>query len=382
MKMGIDASNIRGGGGATHLVELLRAVNPQTSGFEEIIVWAGQPMLDCIDDRPWLVKSSSPALDAGVFVRALWQRFQLGKLARRAGCDVLFVPGGSDVSGFAPSVTLSQNLLPFEWREMRRYGVSANALRLLVLRWRQGRSFRRATGTIFLTEYARATVSKVIGAMAGDVRVIPHGINPRFLQSPRAQRVRFTEAEPCRLLYVSVVEIYKHQWHVAEAAAILRASGFFVTLDLIGPPGPGSEKLKQTLNRVDPRCEFIRYVGAIPYEQLHEKYAAADICVFASSCENMPNILLEGMASGLPIACSKIGPMPEVLADAGVYFDPEDSAEIAGRIGDLVVSAELRVRMSEKAFAKAQAFSWRRCAEETFGFLAAIARQSTPESVR
>jgi len=41
------------------------------------------------------------------------------------------------------------------------------------------------------------------------------------------------------------------------------------------------------------------------------------------------NILVEAMASGLPIACSNRGPMPEVLGDAGVYFDPEDPHDIA-----------------------------------------------------
>ena len=35
----------------------------------------------------------------------------------------------------------------------------------------------------------------------------------------------------------------------------------------------------------------------------------------------MPNTLVEAMASGLPIACSDRGPMPEVLGDGGVLFD-------------------------------------------------------------
>lgn len=39
MILGIDASNIRAGGGVTHLVELLRAANPSVHGFEKVIVW-------------------------------------------------------------------------------------------------------------------------------------------------------------------------------------------------------------------------------------------------------------------------------------------------------------------------------------------------------
>ena len=87
----------------------------------------------------------------------------------------------------------------------------------------------------------------------------------------------------------------------------------------------------------------------------------------------MPNILLEGMASGLPIACSNRGPMPEVLSDAGVYFDPENEDDIARALRELIDSPELRTRLAKASFERVQAYSWRRCASETFGFLANIA---------
>ena len=45
MRLGIDASNIRAGGGVTHLVELLRAVDRLAYGFSQVIVWGGQGTL-------------------------------------------------------------------------------------------------------------------------------------------------------------------------------------------------------------------------------------------------------------------------------------------------------------------------------------------------
>jgi glycosyltransferase involved in cell wall biosynthesis len=145
-------------------------------------------------------------------------------------------------------------------------------------------------------------------------------------------------------------------------------------LELVGPAyPPAMKKLKRTINRVDQAGAFIKYSGPVLYEKLHEKYAGADLCLFASSCENMPNILLEGMASGLPIACSNRGPMPEVLGDAGVYFDPEDPKEIARALKELIASPELRAQKAKASFAKAQGYSWKKCADETFSFLADIA---------
>ena len=110
------------------------------------------------------------------------------------------------------------------------------------------------------------------------------------------------------------------------------------------------------------------------YEKLHTLYMAADIGVFASSCENMPNILLEIMAAGLPVACSAMGPMPEMLGEAGVYFNPEKSDEIAVAIRQLITSAKLRTDLANLSFQKSQLYSWERCASETFEFLAQIAQ--------
>src|SRR5207253_4012008 len=109
---------------------------------------------------------------------------------------------------------------------------------------------------------------------------------------------------------------------------------------------------------------WVRYWGAVPHGELQKRYAEAELCVFASTCENMPNILLENMASGLPIACSNRGPMPEVLGDAGLYFDPEDVVSIRDALRRLIESHDLRARLAQAAFQRAQVYSWQRCASE------------------
>lgn len=380
MIVGIDASNIRVGGGVTHLVELLRAAEPLAHGFSKVIVWAGQATLRRIEDRPWLVKSCQPLLDRSLPYRIFWQRFRLSRLARGVACDLLFVPGGSTGGDFRPMVTMSRNMLPYEWQEMARYGLSWLTVKFCLLRLAQSAGFRRAEGVIFLTRYAQEAVTRVTKLLPGKVAVIPHGINNRFKRAPRSQRMvdDYSVATPFRLVYVSIVDVYKHQWNVAEAVAILRAQGLPIALDLVGPAyGPALKRLRQVLQRVDPGRAAIRYLGAVPYQELHRLYGATDACVFASSCENMPNILLEGMASGLPIACADRGPMPEVLGDAGVYFNPEDIGSITSALRRLIVSPELRAEKARMAFERMSGYSWRRCADETFGFLAEVAARGS-----
>ena len=376
MRLGVDASNIRDGGGVTHLVELLCASNPLIYGFSQVVVWGGKGTLNLIKDRPWLVKSHQPVLNKSLLHRTLWQRFRLSRLARTSGCDVLLVPGSSYAGTFRPIVTMSQNLLPFEWQELRRYGWSWMTLKLLLLRLSQSRTFRRADGLIFLTEYARDVVMRAMKTAVGKTTIVPHGVNKRFACPPRQQMpiCQYSVDRPFRILYVSTVDMYKHQGCVAEAVAHLRRRGLPVVLDLVGQAySPALVRLRQKLRRIDPAGEFVRYSGPILYDELPLKYAQAELCLFASTCENMPNILMESMISGLPIACSDRRPMPDVLGDAAIYFDPENPDSITLALRKLIDSPELRSRLAKISYERAKLYSWEQCAGETFGFISLVA---------
>jgi glycosyltransferase involved in cell wall biosynthesis len=377
--LGLDASNLLGGGGGlTHLTRFLAAAEPLEHGIERLIVWARRDLLDRLPDREWIEGVTEPALEAGRLRRLAWQRRRLPRLAA-AKCDVLFAPGGSAGRHRIPVVVMCRNMLPFEPDERGRYGLSWMGLRLALLRRTQGASFRRAEGLIFLTRYAQETVSRQVQRPARWT-VIPHGVDEIFRCKPRPPRTLqdATGQDPLRVLYVSIVDVYKHQWQVARAVAELRAEGLPVSIDFVGPAYPPAlGRLRAALEELDPDSRFLRYLGPVAYGELPQLEHAADLFVFASSCENMPNVLLEAMAAGLPIACAARGPMPEVLGDAGTYFDPEHPGEIAAAIRRLAVDAELRSRCAARAYARAEAFTWTRCARETLAFLASIARGPT-----
>lgn len=378
MILGIDASNIRTGGGVTHLRELLTVADPPSHGIGKVIVWGRKETLAHLPDRAWLEKTHEKMLDGGIISRLAWQRYKLPRLARKR-CDLLFVPGGNFHGEFRPFVGMSQNLLPFSPSECRRYGIAWKRFRLFLLFKGQSATFRRADGVVFLTATAQKCVESAIGRLSNMVAIIPHGIGDIFRQEPRTQLSidDFSKARPFRWLYVSVIEFYKHQTHVAEAIAMLRNEGMPVTLKLVGPAYPQALKcLKRTLLKIDPACEFVQYLGPAQYDQLAQHYREADGFVFASSCENMPIILLEAMAAGLPIACSSVPPMPEVLGKAGVYFNPENSSEIAAVLRSLMRDSKKREILASQSYGRARDFTWQRCACDTFSFLSSVALHS------
>jgi glycosyltransferase involved in cell wall biosynthesis len=380
MILGIDVSNLRRGGGLTHITGLLEAADPFLHGFSNVILWGGTDTLSRIQDRPWLLKSPQRLLDRGLPYRIFWQRYRLSKLAKEAGCHLIFVPGGSYSGGFTPMTTMCRTMLPFEPEELRRYGWSMTRVRLELLRRVHTETFRHASGVIFLSQYASNSVMRAIGVHGENTITIPHGVDAQFLCPPRKQLPIecFSVERPFNILYVSIIDMYKHQWAVAQAASRLRKKGIPLVLTLVGGAYPRAfARLSKTVSQIDPSREFVRYKGLVPYSEIAAHYQQADLCVFASSCENMPNILLEGMASGLPIACSNRGPMPEVLGTAGLYFNPENPDDIAHALQRMIESPELRAKLADCSFQRAHAYSWKRCATQTFGFLARVAHTHT-----
>lgn len=377
MILGIDASNISTGGGLNHLKHLLHNAEPTKFGFSEVVIWGSKKTLSAIDDRPWLRKHSPAALGKNLLFRSYWRLRKLSILARQQECDLLFVPGGSYIGNYSPVVAMSRNLLPFEWRELRRYGFSLLLIKFMLLRIAQTKTYRSVDGIIFLNEYAELTVRKVIKETNARVAIISHGVDNCFFREPK-QQLELSENDdennPIRVIYVSIIDYYKHQWNVVGAIKKLREQGLPMQLELIGPANSKALKiLESAISKYDPTNEFCSYLGSLPNETLPAKYKHADICIFASSCENMPNILLEGMASGLPIACSNKGPMPGILGNAGVYFDPENIEEITSALKALVQSSELRKKCARHSYRLAKNYSWKTCADDTFGFLMSIA---------
>ena len=371
MIIGIDASNLRLGGGLTHLIEVLSAVNIHNHNISKVIIWGGEQSLSQISNFPWLKKIIPEELNHSLFSRLMWQKFRLSTSAKDNNCDLIFSPGGSVLCNFRPIVTMSQNILPFEWSEAKRYGFSLEALRLILLWQLQSKTFRSADGVIFLTNYAKKQVTKVVGKIKGSSVIIPHGLNSRFCIYPKKQHdiSDYTLTKPFNILYVSTVDRYKHQWNVVEAVAKLRKEGYPVALNLVGAVLFAKNLLEKSLKKFDANSEWANYHESVPYLDMHNIYKDANLGVFASSCENLPNIMIEAMAAGLPVVCSDRGPMPEVLQDAGIYFDPENCESIVLALEKIIYNQPIRNYISKRAKKLSDKYSWRNCSDQTWTFI-------------
>jgi glycosyltransferase involved in cell wall biosynthesis len=372
MILGIDASTPGSGGAKRHLTELLKNFNPEIHGFSQVKIWGVEVLLDQLPESAFIQKITHPYLNKGFIFRTIWQVF-LRDRAYQNQIDILFSPFGTYSGKMDPYVSMSRNMLIFDNKERQRFGMSWLRLKMKLLYFKQKNSFEKAQGIIFLSKYAKAKVAESVNIKNINTTIVHHGVSTAFNSPPKAQveMAAYSFQNPYRLLYVSTVWVYKHPWNVVEAVSELRKKNYPIHLDFVGnnEQAEAGILLRQKLDILDPDREFVSWHQHVSLNEISQYYKAADGFVFASTCENMPNILIEAMSSGLPIACSSFQPMPEFLRDGGLYFDPTNVSDIEIVLEKMLLDTKLRLEKSKLSYLYSQDYTWKSCADNTFSFL-------------
>lgn len=366
----IEASNIKSGGGLLHLIQILKNGCPKDFGINQAWVFSCKKTLQYLPEKDWLIKKEHPWLNKGYIYRFFWSALIFRKSLPLDNYFTI-IPGTGRVN-FAPYITICRNLLPLDRKELNRYFFSFTWIRLNILRFFHLNAYKKAEGLIFLNKYCFDQVSKLTNSFKHHA-IISHGLNNSFVKPKENYQI---DKLNCNLLYVSIIDQYKHQWNIAQAVMELVSEGYAITLTLIGPSyPPAKRKLDKIINRFPENIsKFIMQLGAIPHEQLSEYYSKADIYIMGSTCESYGMVLTEAMAAGLPIACSKYSSLPETLGNAGIYFDPLNILSVKEIIITLYQDWELRESLGNRAFDKAKQLSWEKCANETFSFISKVAK--------
>jgi glycosyltransferase involved in cell wall biosynthesis len=375
IKVAVDASRVRSGGGVAHLIGIMNINDPREFGINEIHVWAYKKLLDALPDCDWLVKHHSAVLERSLLHQSWWQGVHLSREVKQAGCDVLFSADASTFCRFKPLIVLNQNMLAYDQGVLELFGWGKDRVQQSLMYFVQRQAFRFSAATIFLTRHAAEQVQRRVGKLNRTTR-IPHGVADLFKDTAGTAVWPERNERPIRCLYVSPIFEYKHQNEVVLAVRALRDQGINIELVLAG--GGGRRALKRLIDLLeveDPSGTFVEIKEFVPNDQIASMIAEADLFVFASSCETFGIALLEAMAVGVPIACSNRSSLPETLQDAGEYFDPEDPKAIEQAISRLIEDPARRAMLRTRARELAAQYSWPRCASETWKFIVQTYRE-------
>lgn len=213
------------------------------------------------------------------------------------------------------------------------------AYRKLVYGW----TVKRSRLVITISDYAKQALVERLGLAPERVRVIYLAVDHELFKPGSEKREPF-------LLYPANRWPHKNHERLFEAFALLRRERPELSLVLTGS-GHESGRLP----------EGVQALGHVPLAELASLYRRAACLVFPSLYEGFGQPPLEAMASGCPVAVSRVASLPEVCGEAGRYFDPNRPEEIAAAVaGALEHPDELRTKGIERA----RTFTWERCARE------------------
>lgn len=151
------------------------------------------------------------------------------------------------------------------------------------------------------------------------------------------------------ILYMGWLERYKGVFDFIDSLRLLRDKGVDFKVKICGM---GSAK-DEMLNLIkEYRLEgHVEYVGWVVGPEKMEQFTKTDIFVLPSHREGMPNVVMEAMASGIPVVATRVGGVPELIQDGvnGFLVDLGRSDQLFVAIERLIYSEELRCTFSENA---------------------------------
>jgi glycosyltransferase involved in cell wall biosynthesis len=373
MKIVINALSARMGGGQTYLKNLLAHLPPQPN--LDILIYA-PTSLRLPEDRRirrgiTIWPTENPVL------RTLWEKLVLPRVLVKNKAQILFCPGGviaSDVPAGCKTVTMFRNMIPFDPVALARITLGLQKVRNIILKRVMLRSMANADLTIFISDHARRTIEAL--TRVRNPVTIPHGINQAF--RTHAQTLQRPAWLPTGeyLLYVSRFDVYKHQFEVASAFAALPsdlASRYKLLL-----VGETDEVLVGNVTEMARNKGLegqILVVGPVAYADLPPAYHHATVNLFASSCENCPNILLEALGAGRPVLSSDVMPMPEFGVDAVGYFSPTDPKSICDALLRVLRDESHRNELAAAAIRRSADFDWANTSQKTWQHITGLVTQ-------
>jgi glycosyltransferase involved in cell wall biosynthesis len=138
-------------------------------------------------------------------------------------------------------------------------------------------------------------------------------------------------------------------------------------LVLAGAPG---WETADTFAHLRAHAGLVRTLGYVPDEDLPALYRGADVFCYPSLYEGFGIPVLEALRCGTPVLTSNRSSMPEVAGDAARFVDPDDVADIASGLAELLGDAALRERLAREGLLRAQRFTWENTARAVLQALA------------
>ena len=326
-------------------------------------------------ERKVVALSESPTQAASAEGRrSVRDMLKMGLAVSRESLDIFFYPS---VYTYYPVFTSAKKIVAI-------HDVIAEKYPELIFNSRKNRFFwdaktwlavRQADLILTVSRFSQQGIARHFGVPECDIRVVTEGSDDsfypikekagwggRFLAHGLNEHTRF-------ILYVGGIAPHKNLSVLVRAfSRLMKKPGYEdLRLVLVGDYKNDvflmDEALKQTMNE-SAFADKVVFTGYIPDAELNMLYNAARVFVLPSFCEGFGLPALEAMSCGTVVIGSNTTSVPEVVGDAGLFFDPGNEQELYDCLCRILDDDQLREELGKRSLQRAALFSWQASANE------------------
>ncbi len=368
MKIGIDcrlySTNFTGIGRYVHeLVNHFIRLNDEDKRTHEIVLFFNNPEYQSFQIPNSAVKK--------VLVNAkhysLKEQAKFLKILNKENCDIVHFPHFNvPIFYNKPYVVTIHDLTLsiFPGQKMTRW------YHRLAYNWTIKNAVNKSKNIIAVSENTKKDIVKYLNINEDKIRVIYNGISEKFrlIEDPSFLQKTLNKynIKDQFLLYTGVWRNHKNLPRLLEAFKIIKEKGLNLKLVITGKEDPHYPEVRQTVKSLKLENEVI-FPGLVTEEELINLYNSALFYVFPSLYEGFGLPPLESMKCGTPVLASNVSSIPEICGkENALFFNPEDSGDIAEKIYSLYKDADLQAELITGGYIRAGQFSWSGTAKQTY----------------
>ncbi len=233
-----------------------------------------------------------------------------------------------------------------------------------------GHSVKNAAKIITISDSSRNDIIKEYGVDPNIVKTVYLGLKFENLKSQTNSKEvmeKYNINDPF-ILFVGTLQPRKNIVRLIEAFSQIPPSYSPLKLVIIGRKGWNYSEILEAPKKYNVE-ESVIFLENVTDEDLPAFYKKTELFVLPSLYEGFGLPVLEAMRYGAPVATSNISSLPEAGGTAAIYFDPENTNDIASKIEMVLKDKKLRDKMIKEGHEQVKKFSWEKAAKQTLAVL-------------
>ncbi|KAG0567518.1 hypothetical protein KC19_7G140700 [Ceratodon purpureus] len=224
--------------------------------------------------------------------------------------------------------------------------------------WLVIKILHRAADLTLVMSVALGKELRAAGASTAEqIRIWRRGVDsdsfhPRFRNAEMRNKITDGKPDTPTIVHVGRLGVEKNLDFLVQVLERIPEAKLVFVGD--GPERPNLEKMFEGKN--------VHFTGMLTGEALSQAYASGDIFITPSETETLGFVVLEAMASGIPVVCARAGGIPDIVNQDGVtglLYTPGDLEDCVGKLKALIDSPELRDRIGAAGRREVEKFDWR-----------------------